>query len=81
MTICAVKQANYLLARIRGEVDALSIKALALTTDQQKLALQMICRLDWRDFCRAHHVVDVGIFLLSGHCLIRAGASLFQSGN
>ncbi|MDR6305999.1 hypothetical protein GGQ85_003727 [Nitrobacter vulgaris] len=50
MTICAVKQANYLLARIRGEVDPLRTKAAALIKDQRTLASQMICRLDWRDF-------------------------------
>jgi hypothetical protein len=47
---CAVKQVNYLLARIRGEVDPLRTKAAALIKDQRDLAMQMICQLDWRDF-------------------------------
>jgi hypothetical protein len=50
MTICAVKQANYLLARIRGDVDPLCTKAATLIKDQRDLASQMVCRLDWRDF-------------------------------
>ena len=50
MTICAVKQVNYLLARIRGEVDPLRTMAVSLIKDQRDLASQMICRLDWRDF-------------------------------
>lgn len=50
MTICAVKQASYLLARIRGEVDPLCTKAKTLIKSQRDLASQMLCRLDWRDF-------------------------------
>jgi hypothetical protein len=38
MTICSVKQAKYLLARIRGEVDPLRTKAAALINDQRDLA-------------------------------------------
>jgi hypothetical protein len=46
MTICAVKQVSYLLARIRGEVDPLRAKAATLINEQRNLASQMICRLD-----------------------------------
>jgi hypothetical protein len=50
MTICAIKQADYLLRRIRGEVDPLRAAAIALKADTTDIALQMVRQLDWRDF-------------------------------
>jgi hypothetical protein len=50
MTICSVKKADYLLRRIRGEVDPLHVEATVLMKNQQDLVLKMIRQLDWRDF-------------------------------
>jgi hypothetical protein len=50
MTICAIKQVDYLLRRIRGEIDPVRAELSALKVQTNKLALKMICRLDWRDF-------------------------------
>lgn len=50
MTICAVKQTDYLLRRIRGEAEPLRAKAEALTAQLLGLVSEMVCQLDWRDF-------------------------------
>jgi hypothetical protein len=50
MTVCAVKQADYLLRRIRGESEPLRTKAGTLISDLEATAQDMIRRLDWRDF-------------------------------
>lgn len=50
MTVCRVAHEDYLLRRIRGEVDPLHNEALGLQQQQQDLAARMIAQLDWRDF-------------------------------
>lgn len=62
MTICAVRQADYLLRKIRGEADPLRAAAERLKGETIQLAVKMIRRLDWRDF---ETLVDL-IFTRSG---------------
>ena len=50
MTICAINQEDYLLRRIRGEVDPLHAEATALKVKMHEIGLRMIRQLDWRDF-------------------------------
>ena len=50
MTICAVKQADYLLRRIRDERNPLHDETIELKTKLRELCLCMIQQLDWRDF-------------------------------
>ena len=50
MTICAVRQAEYLLRRIRGEDEPLLVKADLLLSEMTTTVAAMIRRLDWRDF-------------------------------
>ena len=50
MTICAIKRADYLLRRIRGEIDPLHRQAIALSAEMRGIGLHMIRQLDWRDF-------------------------------
>lgn len=49
-TICAVKQADYLLRRIRGEGEPLRAKADQLRADLTATAVALVRQLDWRDF-------------------------------
>jgi hypothetical protein len=50
MTICEVKREDYLLRRIRGEVDPLHAEALALKAQFRQVALKMIRQLHWEEF-------------------------------
>ncbi|WP_375764357.1 restriction endonuclease [Bradyrhizobium sp. Pha-3] len=50
MTICAVRQADYLLRRIRGEAEPLRVKADQLLSEMTAAVAAMVRRLDWRDF-------------------------------
>jgi hypothetical protein len=50
MTICAIKQADYLLRRIRNEPDPLHAQATSLRVEMREIGLRMIRQLDWRDF-------------------------------
>jgi hypothetical protein len=50
MTICAIKQADYLLRRIRDEPDPLHAQATAVRDEMREIGLRMIRQLDWRDF-------------------------------
>jgi hypothetical protein len=50
MTICEVKREDYLLRRIRGEVDPLHAEAMALKADLRRVALKMIQQLHWEEF-------------------------------
>jgi len=50
MTICTVKQADYLLRRIREERNALHVQAVELKAKLRETGLRMIQQLDWRDF-------------------------------
>ncbi|WP_244485647.1 restriction endonuclease [Bradyrhizobium tropiciagri] len=50
MTICAVRQADYLLRRIRGEDEPLRAESDQLLSDMTTTVAAMVRRLDWRDF-------------------------------
>jgi hypothetical protein len=50
MTVCAIKQADYLLRKICDEADPLRAAAQVLKAETIQLAVKMIRRLDWRDF-------------------------------
>jgi hypothetical protein len=50
MTICAIDHEDYLLRRIRDEVDPLHAEATALKVKMHEIGLRMIRQLDWRDF-------------------------------
>lgn len=50
MTICAIDHEDYLLRRIRGEVDPLHAEATAVKVKMHEIGLRMIRQLDWRDF-------------------------------
>jgi hypothetical protein len=50
MTLCAVKQADYLLRRIQGESEPLREKAEMLISDLTAITEGMIRKLDWKDF-------------------------------
>jgi hypothetical protein len=50
MTICAIKQVDYLLRRIRDEPDPLHAQATAVRGEMREIGLHMIRQLDWRDF-------------------------------
>jgi hypothetical protein len=50
MTICTIKQADYLLRRIRGEPDPLHAQATAIRGEMRDIGLRMVRQLDWRDF-------------------------------
>src|ERR1041385_1122193 len=62
MTICAIKQTDYLLRKIRGETDPFRAAADGLKAETVGLAAKMIRQLDWRDF---ETLVDL-IFARSG---------------
>jgi hypothetical protein len=49
-TICAVERQDYLLRRIRGEEEPLLAEARAVRFELERVALEMIAALDWRDF-------------------------------
>jgi hypothetical protein len=49
-TICTVERQDYLLRRIRGEEEPLLAKARQVRSELEKVALEMISGLDWRDF-------------------------------
>lgn len=49
-TICAVREAEYLLRRIRGEDEPLRLKANQLLGEMTTTAAHLVRRLDWRDF-------------------------------
>jgi hypothetical protein len=50
MTICAIKHAEYLLRRIRGESNPLHAQAIAVSDEMRDIGLRMMRQLDWRDF-------------------------------
>lgn len=62
-TICAVREAEYLLRRIRGEDEPLRLKANQLLGEMTTTAADLVRRLDWRDF---ETLVDL-IFAHSGY--------------
>lgn len=62
-TICEVRDAGYLLRRIRGEVEPLRLKANQLLAELTTTAADLVRRLDWRDF---ETLVDL-IFVHSGY--------------
>ena len=49
-TICTVERQDYLLRRIRGEEEPLLAKAREVRSELERVALDMIAGLDWRDF-------------------------------
>jgi hypothetical protein len=49
-TICTVERQDYLLRRIRGEEEPLLVEARDVRSELERVALQMISALDWRDF-------------------------------
>jgi hypothetical protein len=49
-TICTIERQDYLLRRIRGEEEPLLAEARAVRCDLERVALEMIAALDWRDF-------------------------------
>lgn len=49
-TICAVREAEYLLRRIRGEDEPLRLKANQLLGEVTTITADLVRRLDWRDF-------------------------------
>lgn len=61
-TICSTAQADYLLRRIRGEVDPLVVRARALKSETASVTLEMIRRLQPDEF---EVLVDL-IFARSG---------------
>lgn len=50
MTICKIDQVDYLLRRIRGEVDPRHAEASKLQDQLEAIAVPMILGLDWREF-------------------------------
>jgi hypothetical protein len=62
MTICSIKRADYLLRKIREDIDPLRAAAEVLKAETVGLAAKMIRQLDWRDF---ETLVDL-IFARSG---------------
>ncbi|WP_091884637.1 restriction endonuclease [Bradyrhizobium sp. Rc2d] len=62
-TICAVREAEYLRRRIRGEDEPLRLKADQLLGEVTTTAADLVRRLDWRDF---ETLVDL-IFAHSGY--------------
>ncbi|UWU67595.1 restriction endonuclease [Bradyrhizobium sp. NC92] len=62
-TICEVREAGYLLRRIRGEDEPLRLKANQLFAELTTTAADLVRRLDWRDF---ETLVDL-IFAHSGY--------------
>ncbi|MGY4513631.1 restriction endonuclease [Bradyrhizobium sp. USDA 3650] len=62
-TICEVREADYLLRRIRGEDEPLRVKANGLIGEVTTIAADLVRRLDWRDF---ETLVDL-IFAHSGY--------------
>ncbi|WP_155255473.1 restriction endonuclease [Bradyrhizobium elkanii] len=50
MTLCAVRETDYLLRRIRGEDEPLPAKAATLRAELAATLEEMIRRLDWKDF-------------------------------
>lgn len=62
-TICEVREAEYLLRRIRGEDEPLRLKANQLLAEITMTAADLVRRLDWRDF---ETLVDL-IFAYSGY--------------
>jgi restriction endonuclease len=50
MTLCGVRETDYLLRRIRGEDEPLPAKAERLRTALAATTEEMIRRLDWKDF-------------------------------
>lgn len=50
MTICKVEQHEYLLRRIRGNVDPRHRQAVVLNSEMRDLALGMIRQLHWEEF-------------------------------
>lgn len=49
-TICTVERQDYLLRRIRGEEEPLLARAREVRGQLERVALDMIAGLDWRDF-------------------------------
>lgn len=49
-TICAIEHEDYLLRRIRGEEEPLLLEARRAREKLERIALEMIAGLDWRDF-------------------------------
>jgi hypothetical protein len=62
MTVCAIRQTEYLLRKIRGETDPFRAAAEGLKAETIELAVKMVRQLDWRDF---ETLVDL-IFARSG---------------
>ncbi|WP_247317886.1 restriction endonuclease [Bradyrhizobium sp. 141] len=62
-TICAAREADYLLRQIRGEAEPLRLKADRLLGEVSATAADLVRRLDWRDF---ETLVDL-IFAHSGY--------------
>jgi hypothetical protein len=62
-TICATREADYLVRRIRGEDEPLRLKADQLLGEISATAADLVRRLDWRDF---ETLVDL-IFAHSGY--------------
>jgi hypothetical protein len=62
MTICSIKQTDYLLRKICGETDNLRAAGEVLKAETIELAVKMVRQLDWRDF---ETLVDL-IFARSG---------------
>lgn len=57
-TICAVREAEYLLRRIRGEDEPLRLKANQLLREVMTITADLVRRLDWRAcgrICRARY--------------------------
>ena len=50
MTVCEFERKDYLLRRIRGEVDPLVRRARALVDELREVALAMIAQLHWEEF-------------------------------
>jgi hypothetical protein len=50
MTICTVAHQDYLVRRIRGELDPLHVRAKDMRAEQLALTAEIIQQLDWRDF-------------------------------
>jgi hypothetical protein len=49
-TVCTVERQDYLLRRIRGDEEPLLAKAREVRSELERVALDMIAGLDWRDF-------------------------------
>ena len=50
MTICGIDREDYLLRRIRGEVEPLHAEAMSLKVQMRDIALRMIRQLHWQEF-------------------------------